>query len=456
MIYAKNGNLFGPRTPSVLVDDLLETPLYFFAAHFKCVYVVSSIEGDKVFFADGRSFTRAAVMEINPILVHENGQRLFLNGPIEDDIPHHFILTNDYDGSLLIGQEIATDYPVLFESLEKERIYDTTALRVETGLHGDGDYVIRTNHGLFFTFENAILYDPSRPLQKNNAPILPSCTPSGPGDDPFNNLGRTKIRIIEDTVMYLCNPWSSNYNVFLHEYCPASFFGENYVNNLKYYIANIEWQRELMELMGVPSEHIIKDDNETAVVFRRVIIPLRFSNLSYIGKQLVDTYKKLRQTLREAAKPVEAKTGNLFLGRRQMMGNTGNNRFMTNADQVLDLIRDFGVKPVYAEDCPHIPQKYAQLSHADLIITEIGANVCNICLSESPKAIILIASPGWWIIKYYWKYLMQTIHPNARVILFEDCSVEDNHQSDDTFNKPFRVNVETLRGVLTSVIFGQT
>ena len=295
---------------------------------------------------------------------------------------------------------------------------------------------------IFHCSRDAFLPGHGRPLYRNGRLLPYSYEPFGKWE-PEVPLAPPE-QIVTDPVIYLCHPFSANYNIFLHETLPCVAALSTLPPEVKVYVRNDAFRLDFLRRLGVPPERIVLASGRPTLL-RYVLHPLRRLNLKYLGPKLFKTYDRITASLRAESAP--ARKGLVYLDRKKAKINTGANRFILNDEEVSAALAAAGARQVYLEDS-NLAQKYDILSNSGTVVTPIGANLVNVALAENIGRIILICSPAWGHFAHYWRCLLQRRHPAARIIMFRDCVVEDNGLSADPFNKPYRVDATALRRVL--------
>jgi len=452
MIFSLNANLFGPDTQSH-PGDILESALTVYRQSGRqSVVRVKEFGPTSVVNDSGQVFDKSILWQHRHIHFlfdssREAARAVQINRLLADRIltPECVIVTDFFNGRDSSGTDVVTNFPVLWNDWQRSRVFSTQHLEMRQDVSQSGNYAACLGSEVYISASDVTFHSASEPLYQTGRLLWASTEPFGEWSevDPGKELPTT---VIEEPVLYLSHPFSGNFNIFFHETILAVMEFDKLPENTKVLVRGDEFRLDALRRLGVPSDRIIVAGNRP-LLLRHVLIPIRRLNLKYVGARLNALYEWLADSLR-AEIDVPSNEGKLiYLDRRRVPQNTGANRFIVNDEEVSSALHKRGAISLFLEDYDLVG-KARVLSGADTIITTIGANLVNIGLSFNIKRVILISSPLWGHFVQYWISILRMRNPNVEIEIFQDCTVEDNGQSKDPFNKPYRVDVTSLVSIL--------
>jgi hypothetical protein len=454
-MFSLNANLFGPDT-ELDSDSLIDSALYLYRnTNIQTAIIINEINGE-VLNVQKWGLIKANDLANIPIVFISSSISIIEAMLSKFTIFNNRVfnikdlyITDDFDIEKKDEAFVVTNYPLLKRDwIRSDVFYLDDKYHKTDELDGQikkigSDYCFEFSD-LIYSFKNKLLY-------KDNLLIKNSAEPFGewPSNFQLDLNNKNKLTEINHPILYLGHPFSINYNIFFHETLSSISNWDKYPHNTKVFLSYGGFRVELLNRLGITNEKIIISSAEN-ILFKKVYIPIRKLNLKYIGPSLFWIYEKLCSSIEKEINTLPDKSRKIYLDRMSVQNNTGANRFITNNDELLNELANFNFLHSYAENLS-FAEKFQFYSEAKIVITAIGANLVNIALAKNISIIILLVTPLWGIYANYWTNILKFRHPKAKIIIFEDCVVEDNGLSKDPFNKPFKVNINALKDILVNL-----
>lgn len=434
-VFALNGNLFGPGTGGTPADAMQALR----HNYLRPVFEITRSEGGVVTTVDGTQVAFQTLVDEWAFVTPASAHQYWMAERPPNFIPREsFVFVDAHPGGRITTLNIATNYAILLNDYQGLDVFNLREFRPVLGL-GElrhGDMWTEEGHTLL-CYEDVLFRQASLPLAKDGRALEHSL-------DFFalnvvRDVEMIDAPVVEEPVLYLNWGSSANYNIFIHELAIEALRLHRLPPNTKVMIGREGYKTEVMDALGIPRNRLLIATEP--VRLRRVYLPVRKLNLKYVGPMLIDAYQRMRTSLRNGANLSPGRK--IHLSRKVVAANTGANRFILNQAELDASLQAGGFENVFGEGLT-LKQKYEAISCAEVVVSPIGANLVNIGLADDIKKIILLTSPVWHHFKWYWYSLLKMLHPQAEIVLFEDCVVEDNGASHDPFNKPFRVDIAAL------------
>lgn len=209
--------------------------------------------------------------------------------------------------------------------------------------------------------------------------------------------------------------------------------------------------KTIFELLGIPEERILVLKDNVKYVFKNIdTVPHVGSQWDGVGGEIntagVEVYYKLRNAL--GIRPSENPTRKVYLKRNQNVSLEHNNsqvgryRRISNEDQLIELLVQNGFEILELGDMT-IQEKVEALKDINVLITQLGANICNLIFSNASNNILLLSNDKPVGQNYYFA-LLDKLNLTQRKDLFIYPSSPHNVDPKNITNASFEVDLENI------------
>jgi len=217
--------------------------------------------------------------------------------------------------------------------------------------------------------------------------------------------------------------------------------------------------KNIFELLEIPEERILVLEDNIRYVFKNIdTIPHIGPQWHGVGGQIndagVEVCKKLRNSLN--IKSSENPTRKVYLKRNQNVslehnnGQVGKYRRISNEEELIELLVQNGFEILELGDMT-IQEKVEALKDINVLITQLGANICNLIFSNTTNNILLLSNDRP-IGEHYYFGLLDKLNLTQSKNLFTYPSSPYNVDPENSTNASFEVNLEDINKYLKNII----
>jgi capsular polysaccharide biosynthesis protein len=277
-------------------------------------------------------------------------------------------------------------------------------------------------------------------------------------EDILKNSQET-IYIEEDCFLYYAFNLQVSYAHYLTQCLPKL----NYYDKQKKIVVpkstyNI-LSKTIFELLDIPNECILILQDNIKYVFKNIdTIPHIGSQWDGVGGEVNDAGVEVCKKLRNALGIVPSKnpTRKVYLKRNQHVSlehndsNIGKYRRISNEDQLIDLLvqNNFEIIELGSKT---IQEKTEELKDIDVLITQLGANICNLIFSNTTNNILLLSNDRP-VGEHYYFGLLDKLNLSQSKNLFIYPSSPYNVDPENSTNASFEVNLEDINKYLKNIV----
>ena len=203
------------------------------------------------------------------------------------------------------------------------------------------------------------------------------------------------------------------------------------------------FQRETLELLGIPKAKIIESDRHSHIQATEMIVPSFPGYLDWVPQ---GTVKFLRQAFMSQVNLNNTGIGNkVYISRAK-----SRNRQLVNELEVSELLYSEGFQTIFLEEMTVLEQ-VAVFSNAEVIVASHGSGLTNLVFCSPKTKIIEIFSPNY-IRTDYWM-ISQQLQLEHYYIVGEnfDCVFLRNLMYQNALTEDILVNIDSLKLVLNYI-----
>ncbi|MCX2564761.1 glycosyltransferase family 61 protein [Acetobacter thailandicus] len=195
---------------------------------------------------------------------------------------------------------------------------------------------------------------------------------------------------IEDEAVILCGFGWNQYGHWLIEILTKIFVIEAFLinlNSIKWILPNNtpQFAIDIIKLIGINESNIIKYDHENEIIkVKRLIIPTNLCRATYAAHPIFKQYAKWLRAKLTSNKFYPEIDGRIFLKREKVL----NNRIITNENNVLKTVEDYGYRIISPENLS-LDGQIKLFSHAISLCGAYGSALHNSLFS--PDGIVVTA-----------------------------------------------------------------
>lgn len=217
--------------------------------------------------------------------------------------------------------------------------------------------------------------------------------------------------------------------------------------------------KTIFELLGISEERILVLEDNIKYVFKNIdTIPHIGSQWDGVGGEInvagIEVCKKLRNALNIV--PSKSATRKVYLKRNQNISLEHNNsqigryRCISNEDQLIELLVQNGFEIIELGDMT-IQEKAEALKDIDILITQLGANICNLIFSNTTNNILLLSNDKPIGQHYYFGWLDKlNLIPHKDLFIYPSSGY--NVDPENATNNPFEVDLEDINKYIKNII----
>lgn len=242
--------------------------------------------------------------------------------------------------------------------------------------------------------------------------------------------------IIEEPVFMLRYQWENNYQHFITEVLPK----------LNVYFSLRESVPAKILIRDLPFIHqlILPLVDENDIIIQKEDVLMKecyFTDVKNINFQPIDRKTiELLHRIRDFYSVEKEMKGILYLDRADSHLNQGNNRKITNKEEILDYLR---VDTVKLEEMD-LKEKTKALSGYHTIITQYGANMMNLVFANNLRRVIFIGSKNFNLNDYL--KFTRSLLPGVDLKSFTSKHVENKD-----VNSPFWISLPEFKRFYSSI-----
>ncbi len=151
------------------------------------------------------------------------------------------------------------------------------------------------------------------------------------------------------------------------------------------------YQRELLQLVGIPSEKVLTPRRHSHVQAARLIVPSFPGTVAWMPSWVCDWLKQLVLPTGSAAQPLTR----LYISR-----NTATARRVLNEPALLEMLAEFGFVAVSLES-RSVREQAALFANAEVIVAPHGSGLTNLAFCQPGTQVVELFSPSF-VYPCYW------------------------------------------------------
>jgi len=262
------------------------------------------------------------------------------------------------------------------------------------------------------------------------------------------------LYVEEECFLYYSFNYQVSYAHYLTQCLPKLNF---YLNDLskKLVIPKSTYNnlcKNILSILKIPENNIIVLEDNVRYIFRDIdtiphVGPQWNSAGGSINLDGIDLYHKLRNALNiSPSKDVNRK---VYLKRDQTAyveynnSEVGKYRYIINEDKLITLLLKNDFEVITLGD-KTIEEKVNYLKDIDILITQLGANVCNLIFSNTIRNILVLSNNKPIGQKYYFDMIDMLNLDNKTKDMFTYPCVNYGIDPDNDTNTPFQVDLNDI------------
>jgi capsular polysaccharide biosynthesis protein len=215
------------------------------------------------------------------------------------------------------------------------------------------------------------------------------------------------------------------------------------LNKIDWFVVNSvakKFQRETLEILGIPKDKIIESDRHPHLQARKLVVP---SLAGHFASPRGFTLQFLRDKfLQTGSRQYPEK---IYVSRAK-----AKYRQVANDTQVIELLSNYGFTTVFLEDFS-VREQAALFSQAKVIVAPHGAGLTNLVFCNKGTRVVELSSPNY--IRTYYLALGNLLGLNHYYLLGENlnCDLLRNLMYKSTLFEDIFVNLDHLETIIAKI-----
>jgi len=199
------------------------------------------------------------------------------------------------------------------------------------------------------------------------------------------------------------------------------------------------YQRETLNLLGIPEAKIIESDRHTHIQATELIVPSFPGYLDWIPK---GTIRFLRETFLPQVNSEQTYYKKIYISRAK-----AKNRQLINETEVSLLMAESGFMTLFLEEMSFLEQ-VAVFANAEMIVAPHGSGLTNLVFCSPDTRVIELFSPNYLRTDYW--MISQQLHLQHYYLVGENfsCAALRNLMYQNALTEDILVNIEALKLIL--------